>query len=179
MKENKLNLRKLYEQYETNNDGFLSMYQQETLEGLSFDEIKDKVSEIFTEADKYAETNNLEYKYFQLAKKPLWNELVVESSPFIYQGFEARVMIDMDKNLDELTPVVTIQNNNVGALEADQFIVINEEFISGLKTYQSEIFEKALQEVNERVIIQFKEVWIVEQQRLDKWIKTCKITLKD
>jgi len=179
MKENKLNLRKLYEQYETNNDKFLSMYQQETLEGLSFDEIKDKVSEIFTEADKYAETNNLKYKYSQLAKKPLWNDLVIESSPFIYQGFEARVMIDMDKNLDELSPVVAIQNNNVGALEADQFIEINEQFLSGLKTYQSEIFEKALQEVNERVITQFKQVWIVEQQRLDRWIKTCKITLKD
>jgi len=174
-----MNLRKLYEQYETNNDGFLSMYQQETLEGLSFEEIKDKVNEIFTEADNYAETNNLEYKYFQLAKKPLWTDIVVESSPFIYQGFDARVTIDMDKSLDELTPVVTIQNNNVGALEAEQTITINEEFINGLKTYQSEIFEKALEEVNERVITQFKEVWMVEQQRLDKWIKTCKITLKD
>lgn len=174
-----MNLRKLYEQYETNNDGFLSMYQQETLEGLSFDEIKEKVSEIFTEADNYAETNNLEYKYFQLAKKPLWNELVVESSPFIYQGFDARVIIDMDQKLDDLLPVVAIQNNNVGALETEQQIIIDEAFVNGLNDYQKEIFDKALSEVNTRIVEQFKQIWTVEQQRIDKWIKTCKITIKD
>lgn len=174
-----MNLRKLYEQYETNNDGFLSMYQQETLEGLSFDEIKEKVSEIFTEADKYAETNNLEYKYFQLATKPLWTELVVESSPFIYQGFDAKVVIDMDQKLDELAPIVAIQNNNVSALESEQTIKIDEAFITGLNDYQKAIFEQALTEVNERIVEQFKQIWTVEQQRIDKWIKTCKITIKD
>ena len=174
-----MNLRKLYEQYETNNDGFLSMYQQETLEGLSFDEIKEKVSEIFTEADKYAETNNLEYKYFQLATKPLWTELVVESSPFIYQGFDAKVVIDMDQKLDELAPIVAIQNNNVSALETEQTIKIDEAFITGLNDYQKAIFEQALTEVNERIVEQFKQIWTVEQQRIDKWIKTCKITIKD
>lgn len=174
-----MNLRKLYEQYETNNEEFLEMYQQETLDGLSFTEIKETVSEIFTQADKYAEANNLEYKYFQLAKKPLWNALVIESSQFIYQGFEARVMIDMDQKLDDLVPVVTIQNNNVGALETEQHVTIDEKFLSGLKSYQSEIFEKALEEVNERVVDNFKQVWKVEQQRIDKWIRTCNITLKD
>jgi len=174
-----LNLQKLYEKLETNNDGFLSMYQQETLDGLTFGEIKEKMSKIFTEADNYAETNDLEYKYFQLAKKPLWNDLVVESSPFIYQGFDARVIIDMDQKLDDLNPVVTIQNNNVGALNEEQQITIDDTFVVGLNDLQKGIFEQALAEVNERVVEQFKQIWTVEKQRIDKWIKTCKITIKD
>ena len=174
-----MNLKKLYESYETNNDVFLSMYQQETLEGLSFEEMKERVNEIFIEADKYAETNNLEYKYFQLAKKPLWTELVVESSPFIYQGFDAKVIIDMDVELSELSPKVSIQNNNVGALKEDQFIKIDNEFTENLKEYQVDIFKVALNEVNSRIEEQFKEIWTVEKQRIDKWIKTCKITIKD
>ena len=175
-----MNLGKLQDRLETtNNSEFLNMYQLETLDGFNtVDNTVERLKEIFEAADNYAKDNDLKYKYFQLAKKPLWTEFTVESESFIYQGFDAQVSIDLSENLDNLKLFVVVQNNNVKSLQEGQRIEINSDFVDGLNVLQRNIFEEASLEVQKRATDTFRKVWLHEKERMDKWVKTCSIQLK-
>ena len=163
----------------TDNSTFLKMYQTETLtECNTVSSFMEKAQRIFTEADNYAETNDLKYKYLQLAQKPLWNDFTVEPEGFIYQGFEANVGVDLSESIDNIKLFVTIQNNNVGDLKEGQRIEINSDFIDGLNDLQKEIFLEAKATVEKRATDILKKVWIYEKERIDRWVKTCNIELK-
>ncbi len=175
-----MNLGNLKDKLETtNNSTFLKMYQNETLEECkNIESTVERLQEIFTEADNYAEDNDLKYKYFQLAQTPLWNEIVVESESFIYQGFEARVEIDLSENLEDIKLFVTVQNNNVSDLKEGQRFEIDSNFLESMNDLQREIFEESVVEVQRRAIKTFRKVWLYEKERMDKWVKTCSIQLK-
>ena len=175
-----MNLGNLQEKLQTtDNSNFLKMYQLETLEECNtVDSLMKRVQEIFTEADNYASTNDVKYKYLQLAQEPLWSEFTVESEGFIYQGFEANVEVDLSESVENIKLFVTIQNNNVSDLKEGQRIEIDSTFVDGLNDLQKEIFLEAKAEVEARATDTLKKVWIYEKERMDKWVKTCNIQLK-
>jgi hypothetical protein len=174
-----MKLGKLYESFTTPETDFLRLYQTEDLSGCkTLNETKDTIKNIFSEADNYANNNKLEYKYFQLAKKPLWEELEINQQHFILKGFDAYINIDLTESLNNITPFVVVQNGNVKDLENGQRIEINESFIRSLIPLQKEIFLEALTLIEDETMSKLKKVWKIEQQRIDKWVKTCKINLK-
>ena len=74
-----MKLGKLYESFSSPDTDFLRLYQTKDLsECKTLDETKKTIQNIFDQADKYAINNNLKYKYFQLADKPLWESVEVE-----------------------------------------------------------------------------------------------------
>jgi len=113
-----------------------------------------------------------------MAKNYLWEGLTVEPESFIYQGFEAQVQIDLSEKLEDIRLFVTVQNNNVATLKEGQRIEITDDFIEGLNNLQRAIFLEALEKVQQRAIKVFRKVWIYEQERIDKWIKTTPINIK-
>jgi len=174
-----MNLRKLQDKLVTNNSGFLSKYQNTNLnECKTVDEAINNVKNILKEADEYAKINKLEYKYLQMAKNLLWEDIKVKPEPFIYQGFDAQVEVDLSENIDDIKLFVTVQNNNVSALKEGQRIEITDEFVNGMNDLQKSIFEEAYQLVQQRTLKTINSVWKYEQARIDKWVKTCGIKLK-
>ena len=94
----------LYESYTTPHTEFLRLYQQSNLmECETLDETKQKVKQIFLEADNYANENKLEYRYFDLAKTPLWHEIEIEPEHFILKGFDAYINVDLKESIEEKT----------------------------------------------------------------------------
>lgn len=169
----------LNEKLQTHDASFVQRLITENLDEVdTIKEIKDRLKEIMSESNTYAEDNNFKYKYLELAQEPLWVDVMVESEHFIYQGFDAYVSIDLKENIDDITPYVVIQNNNVSSLKDGQTIEINEEFKSSLNDLQREIFEEALSKVETKTVKTLKKVWQFEKQRMDKWIKTCAVELK-
>lgn len=174
-----MRLGKLYESYSTPDTDFIRLYQQTDLtECYTLTETKNILNNIFLEADSYAVNNKLEFKYFQLAKYPLWESLNIEKRYFIYKGFDAWINIDMTEKIENIKPYIIVQNNNVSNLQEGQRIEINDDFIKSLNKLQLEIFEEALNKLETETIEKMKKVWILEQQRLDKWLKTTKINLQ-
>ncbi len=174
-----MKLGKLYESYTTNNSIFLNLYQQELLtECNTLNETKSTIKKVLNEADKYAENNKLKYKYFQLAKEPLWVDVIVESQHFIYQGFDAYISVDLNNVIDDITPYVVVQNSNVSSMNDGQTIAITEAFITGLNDLQREIFLESLEKVENETVNKLKAVWSIEKERIDKWVKTTEINLK-
>ncbi len=174
-----MRLGKLYESYTTPDTDFIRLYQQTDLnECLSLNMTKDKINNVFLEADKFAVNNKLKYKYFQLAGTPLWEELDIEKQYFIYKGFDAWITINMTEKCENIKPYVIVQNNNVSKLQEGQRIEIDETFIKSLNPLQLEIFEESLRRLETEATNKMKKVWILEQQRLDKWVKTTKINLQ-
>lgn len=173
-----MRLGKLYESCDNISSNFFNLYQTETLsEATSINDVKSKISNIITEADKYAKLNNLKYKYMDLAKTPLWSDVMVEAEMFIYQGFEAFITIDLNESLENITPFVIVKNNNVVGLMEGQRIEITESFVNGLNKLQREIFENSLALVEARTVKTFQSVWTYEKARIDKWLKTSEIDL--
>ncbi len=174
-----MKLGKLYESYTTPDTEFLRLYQSEDLSGCkTLVETKNTIHKIFESADRYAENNKLKYKYFQLANKPLWEEIEVEQQHFILKGFDAHITIDLTESLENIKPFVLVQNNNVDFLKEGQRVEIDESFIKSLNPLQREIFLEALAKVENDAVNKIQKVWKLEQQRIDKWVKTCKINLK-
>lgn len=174
-----MKLGKLYESFTSPDTDFLRLYQQTTLmECKTLEDTKKTMKNVFVEADNYAANNKLQYKYFQLAKKPLWEELDVESQHFILKGFDAYINIDLTEELDNIKPFVVVQNDNVKDLSQGQRLEINEEFVKSLNELQREIFLEALGKVEAETVSKMQKVWKLEQQRIDKWVKTTKINLK-
>lgn len=174
-----MRLGKLYESYSTPDTDFIRLYQQTDLkECYTLTETKNTLNNIFLEADSYAVNNKLEFKYFQLAKYPLWESLNIEKQYFIYKGFDAWINIDMTEKIENIKPYIIVQNNNVSNLQEGQRIEINDDFMKSLNKLQLEIFEEALNKLETETIEKMKKVWILEQQRLDKWLKTTKINLQ-
>lgn len=173
-----MRLGKLYESCDNISSNFFNLYQSETLnEATTINEVKNKISNIINEADKYAALNNMKYKYMDLAKNPLWTDVIVEAEMFIYQGFEAFITIDLNESLEKITPFVLVKNNNVTGLMEGQRIEITEAFVNGLNKLQREIFDKSLSIVESRTVKTFQTVWGYEKARIDKWIKTSEIDL--
>ncbi len=174
-----MKLGRLYESFTTPDTDFLRMYQTEDLmECKTLSETKNTIQKVFEAADKYAENNKLKYKYFQLANTPLWEEVEVEPQHFILKGFDAYIRINLSESLENIKPYVMVQNNNVDYLKDGQTIEINESFIKSLNPLQREIFLEALKKVEDEAVDKLQRVWKLEQQRIDKWVKTCKINLK-
>ena len=176
-----MRLGKLQESFTMPDTDFLRLYQTENLNNCeTLNEVKETIQKVFTEADNYAVNNHLQYKYFQLAKKPLWEQHEIEITPqhFILKGFDAYVHIDLSESLEDIKPFVIVQNSNVSSLKYGQRIEINEEFIKSLNDLQRQIFLESLNKVENETVEKIKNIWIVEQKRIDKWIKTCKINLK-
>jgi len=172
-------LGKLYESVTTYDTDFIRLYQTENLSDCkTLNETKETIRNVFDKADKYAEVNKLKYKYFQLAKKPLWEELEINTQHFILKGFDAYINVDLTESLEYIKPFVVIQNGNVENLKDGQRIEINEKFISSLIPLQREIFLESLNKIEKETIMTLKKVWQVEKQRIDKWAKTCKIQLE-
>lgn len=174
-----MRLGKLYESYSTPDTDFIKLYQQTDLtECQTLLETKSILNHIFLEADSFAINNKLEFKYFQLAKYPLWESLNIEKQHFIYKGFDAWIEIDMTEKIENIKPYIIVQNNNVSNLQEGQRIEIDDEFIKSLNKLQLEIFEESLKKIETETNEKMKKVWILEQQRLDKWLKTTKINLQ-
>lgn len=174
-----MKLGKLYESFSSPDTDFLRLYQTKDLsECKTLDETKKTIQNIFEQADKYAINNNLKYKYFQLADKPLWESVEVEQQHFILKGFDAFISIDLTESLENIKPFVLIQNNNVDFLKNGQRVEIDESFINSLNPLQRKIFLESLEKVENETVYKMQKVWKLEQQRIDKWVKTCKIDLK-
>lgn len=174
---NKMKLGKLYDTYNTPDNDFLKLYQQTTLiECTSLIEIKQKIGKIFLEADNYAINNKMKYKYFQLANKPLWEELSIDKQYFIYKGFDAWIDIDMQSK--NILPHVIVKNNNVSNLQEGQILDIDDTFLKSLNELQRKLFLESLSKLENEVVDKIKKVWSLEQQRIDKWVKTTKIDLQ-
>lgn len=174
-----MNLRKLQERIETSQDTFLKEYQTISMnEEKNVQSIAQKFINLLENANRFANNNDLDYKYLEVAKAPLWSDFEVEPESFIYQGFDAKVVVDLSENLNNLKPFVIVQNNNVKDLKEGQRFEINDDFIKTMNPLQQEIFKEALEAVENRATTIMKKVWKVEQQRLDKWVKTSKIVLK-
>lgn len=173
-----MKLGKLYENFTTPDTDFLRLYQTEDLIGCkTLTETKKTIQKVLKEADVYAENNKLQYKYFQLAKKPLWEEFEINEQHFIFKGFDAYINVDLTESLDSIKPFVVVQNGNVDNLKSGKRIEINEQFIKDLVPLQKEIFLEALQKIENDTVATLQKVWKVEQQRIDKWVKTCKIKI--
>ena len=174
-----MKLGKLYESFIAPDTDFLRLYQTKDLsECKTLTDTKKTIQNIFEEADKYAINNKLKYKYFQLANKPLWEELEVDQQHFILKGFDAYISIDLTESLENIKPFVLVQNNNVDFLKEGQRVEIDESFIKSLNPLQREIFLESLAKVENEAVSKIQKVWKLEQQRIDKWVKTCKIDLK-
>lgn len=174
-----MKLGELYESYTTPHTEFLRLYQQSNLmECETLDETKQKVKQIFLEADNYANENKLEYRYFDLAKAPLWHEIEIEPEHFILKGFDAYINVDLKESIEDIKPFVSIQNDNVDQLSKEQRIDIDEGFINSLNELQRAIFSEALERIEKQTVDKLQKVWSLEKQRIDKWVKTSKIKLK-
>lgn len=174
-----MKLGKLYETFSAPDTAFLRLYQTEDLSGCkTLDEIKQTIDNIFCEANNYAENNNLKYKYMQLAKTPLWESLEIKGQHFILKGFDAYINVDLTETLENIKPFVVVHNNNVTDLENGQRIEIDDDFVNSLIPLQKDIFFESLQKVENETVSKLKKVWKLEQQRMDKWVKTCNIDLK-
>ena len=176
-----MRLGKLQKSFTTPDTDFLRLYQTEDLKKCkSLNEVKETIQHVFTEADNYAENNSLQYKYFQLAKKPLWEQHELEVTPqhFILGGFDAYIKIDLTESIENIKPFVIVQNSNVSSLKDGQRIEIDEKFIKSLNELQREIFVNSLMKVEQDTLKKLKGIWDLEQKRIDKWVKTCKIDLK-
>lgn len=175
-----MKLGKLYESFTSPDTDFLKLYQNEDLmECKTLCETKQTIQKVFDSANGYAKNNKLKYTYFQLAESPLWESLEVEPQHFILKGFDAYIKIDLTESLENIKPYVEVQNNNVGYLKDGQRIEINDEFIKSLNPLQREIFLESLKKVENETVVKMQKVWKLEQQRIDKWVKTCKIDLKE
>lgn len=173
-----MNLGNLYDHVTTSDNYFLGLYQQEDLLGCkTLDEAQKVIGKIFYEADVYAQTNNIEYTYFQLAKKPLWEQLEVKEQHFILKGFDAYINIDLTEHLQNIKPFVVVQNGNVNDLVNGQRIEITEQFINDLLPLHREIFLEALHVVEKETVQKLQQVWKMEQKRIDKWVNTSRIKL--
>lgn len=174
-----MRLGQLSDKLETHNSTFVSKLIKENLDDVNtLKEIRDRLKEIMSESDIYAEDNSFKYKYIQMAQEPLWTGINIEPAHFIYQGFDAYVSIDLTENLDTIVPYVVIHNNNVIDLKDGQRIEITPEFKDGLNPLQKEIFEEALGLVENRTVKTLKKVWSFEKDRMNKWVRTCEIKLK-
>lgn len=175
-----MKLGKLYESFTTPDTDFIRLYQTQDLsECNTLNEIKEKIKIIFNEAEVYAKNNNLKYTYFQLAKAPLFEELEIKEQYFILKGFDAYINIDLAESLENIIPFVVVQNSNIQNLKNGQRLEITEDFINSLVPLQKDIFLEALQKIEDETVSKLKKVWKLEQQRIDKWVKTCKIDLKE
>ena len=173
-----MRLGQLNERLETHDSGFVSLLIHENLYTVGLNETKERIQKVLTEADIYAEDNDFQYKYLELAQEPLWTDVEVTPEHFIYQGFDAYIAIDLKENIDDIKPYVIVQNNNVSTLKDGQTIEINDVFKNGLNDLQREIFEEALLKVETKTVRTLQKVWKYEKERLDKWITTSKIALK-
>jgi len=174
-----MRLGQLYDKFTIPDNEFIRLYQTQNLgECKTLNEVKETIKTVFKEADKYAVNNNLKYKYMQLAKNPLWNELEINEQHFILKGFDAYINIDLTEELENIKPFVVVKNGNVKDLKNGQRIEINETFIDSLVPLQKDIFLEALQKIENETMCKLKKVWKIEQQRMDKWVQTCKIDLK-
>lgn len=174
-----MKLGKLYESFTTPDIDFIRQYQTEDLSGCkTLNETKETVQSVFDAADKYATDNNLQYTYFQLAKTPLWENMSITPQHFILKGFDAYINVDLTEALKDIKPFVVVQNKNVDDLKNGQRIEIDEAFIKSLIPLQKEIFLEALKVVENEAMEKMSKVWVIEKQRIDKWVKTCKINLK-
>ena len=176
-----MRLGKLQESFTNPDTTFLSMYQTEDLKGCNtLNEVKETIQSVFTEADIYAKNNKLAHTYFQLAGEPLWeqHEIEVEPQHFILKGFDAYITIDLTETLENMKPYVLVQNSNVSSLKDGQRVEITESFVKSLNELQREIFTKSLTKVETEAVKKLKNIWGLEQKRIDKWVKTCKIDLK-
>jgi len=173
-------LGKLQESFTNPDTNFIRLYQTEDLKKCkSLNEVKETIQRVFTEADNYAANNCLKYTYFQLAKRPLWEQHEIEITPqhFILKGFDAYINVDLTESIEKVTPFIIVRNSNVSSLEDGQRIEITEDFIKSLNPLQQEIFLEALGRVEHETVEKLQNVWNLEQQRIDKWIKTCKVVL--
>ena len=168
-----MKLGKLQESLRHSNSAFLSLYQQQDLSLCeTLDETKETIRMVFEAADDYARSNSLKHKYFELAKKPLWESLEIDSRHFILQGFDAHIAISLSESLDSMVPYIVVAKNNIEKYE------ITDEFIESLNPLQRGIFLKELQELETETVSLLQKVWKIEQQRIDKWVKTSKVHLK-
>jgi|LakMenEpi03Aug12_release.lakeMendotaPanAssembly.Ray.scaffolds.fasta_scaffold156031_2 hypothetical protein len=173
-----MKLGKLSESFTNPDTFFLKLYQTEDLSNCTtLNETKETISTIFAAADTYAVNNKFKHKYFDLAHTPLWENLEIEKHHFILKGFDAFIAIDLTENLHDIRPFVLVQHNNVEDLEYGHRIEITEEFINSMVVFQKELFLEALHRFESETVETLKAVWKVEQQRIDKWVKTCKIDL--
>ena len=131
------------------------------------------------ESDDYAEDNNFKFKYIQMAEEPLWVGISVKPEHFIYRGFDAYVAMDLTENIDDIKPYVIIQNSNVSDLKNGQRLEINENFIKSLNDFQRDIFKESLAIVEQRGVNTLKKIWKFEKERMNRWIQTCEIKLKE
>jgi hypothetical protein len=173
-----MNLGNLYEKVQTHDSGFVSLLINENLYTVGLNETKERIQKVIAEADKYAEDNDFQYKYLELAHEPLWTDVEVKPEHFIYQGFDAYITVDLKENIADIIPYVIVQNNNVSSLKDGQTIEITDEFKNGLNELQREIFEEALLMVETKTVRTLQKVWQYEKERLGKWINTSKIALK-
>lgn len=174
-----MKLGKLYESFTNPDTDFLKLYQSNDLSACTtLLETKKMIQHVFEQADNYALNNKLKYKYFELAKKPLFEELEIQSVHFILKGFDAYIGVDLTESLDEIKPFVIVRNSCVDDLKNGQRIEITDDFVKSLNSLQREIFLESLAKVENDTVSQIKKVWKLEQQRIDKWVKTCKIDLK-
>jgi hypothetical protein len=168
-----MKLGKLYESFTASNSDFLSLYQQQDLMLCeTLEETKETIRTVFEAADDYAISNNLKHKYFELAKKPLWESLEIDSRHFILQGFDAHIAISLSESLDSMVPYIVVAKNDIEKYD------ITDEFIESLNKLQREIFLKELHELETETVSMLQNVWKMEQQRIDKWVKTSKVDLK-
>lgn len=174
-----MKLGKLHESFTSENNTFLNLYQQvDLMECMTLDEIKSSIKEVLQEADNYAESNNLKFKYFDLAKSPLWEGLEVKERHFILKGFDAYIKIDLVESLDDIKPYVIVINTESNDKTSGQIFEINDEFVNSLNKLQREIFLEQMQKLEDETVQVLKEVWNIERKRIRKWITTSKVDLK-
>jgi len=162
----------LQESLDTYDTGFLREFRSEDLsEAKSVKEIKNISNQIFESANEFAEVNKID-KYFDLAQKPLWESIEVEPEEFIFKGFNAKLCYDMEK----LEPYVVVQNNNISNLKEGQIFTVSE-VVNDLNELQQQIFNEALDTIEERAVDKLKKVWNVEKERIEKWIKFTEVKI--
>jgi len=174
-----MKLGKLYENFNASHSEFLNMYRNNDLMNCkTLKDIKENLKAIFEEADNYAKAKNLKFKYFDLAKKPLWEGLDIDSRYFILKGFDAYIKIDLNESLDDIVPYVFVLNENTNHLKAGQVFEINEELVESLVPYQKQLFLEELKKLEDETVSTLQKVWDMERKRIDKWVDTCKVDLK-
>lgn len=167
-----MKLGKLYENFTTPNSGFLNLFRNQDLSLCeTLEEVKETMQQVFEAADDYAEANHLSHKYFDLAKRPLLESIEIESRHFIIKGFDARIAINLSESIENIKPYVVIANNDIEKFD------INQEFVESLIPLHRELFLKELSLLEQETVDSIKKVWKLEQQRIDKWLKHCKVVL--
>ena len=168
----------LNECFSSENSEFIRLYQTVDVDGCeSIKEFKEIMEYVFECADNYAENNKLKYKYFDLAKAPLWTDLEINARNFILKGYDANIVVDLKESFFDITPFIMIENIGYGVSECEQRINIDDDLVGSMIPYQKELFLEEVSIMEKEILEKLKKVWLLEKQRIDKWVKTCKIDL--